>query len=500
MERSIKRSGTKQQEDGIALLMAIFVLLVISVVAISMIVASGTETALAGNYRNAGNAYYAAVAGLEEGRGRMRSNDPNYYGTTNFPSVGNPMAANTVLYILNPFNGETVNPQSSSPSNYPDSQYATEFGSSLSSATYSTVTSSASQASGVAVPFYKWVRITRVTERSLAGDGTGLDINGDSAIDNTTPLYYDSNVSPGKLIVGNASPPCSTSPCTANPVFKIASFSEMPNGTEKLLEYTVAAKTLNLNFPSALTFGTSGITFNGANSNPYQVNGQDGSGSPPAVPGCATNPATQVDAIGATNPGDVTSIVAGIPSNRIGAYTGSGGTTPNVGVVTLPNGLATPAQANQTLQAITNAADLVINGNATQANMPSAMSASNPMTVVVNGDLSLTGNFTGYGLLVVTGNFAYSGTDGWKGVVLVIGNGTTTYNGSGGGSNEFDGAIFVGTLWDSSHNLLSAWGPTSYDISGGGGNGIYYNSCWIKNAQRPPTYQILSFREIPYND
>jgi len=47
MERSINRSGTKQ-EDGIALLMAIFVLLVISVVAISMIVASGTETALAG--------------------------------------------------------------------------------------------------------------------------------------------------------------------------------------------------------------------------------------------------------------------------------------------------------------------------------------------------------------------------------------------------------------------------------------------------------------------
>jgi len=498
MERSIHRSGTKQ-EDGIALLMAIFVLLVISVAAISMIVASGTETALAGNYRSAGNAYYAAVAGLEEGRGRMLSNDPNYYGTTYFPSVGSPMAANTVLYILNPFSGETVDPRSSSSSNYPDSQYATEFGSSLSSATYSTVTSSASQASGVAVPYYKWVRITRVTERSLAGDGTGLDINGDSTIDNTTPLYYDSNVSPGKLIVGNGAA-CSTSPCIANPVFKIASFSEMPNGTEKLLEYTVAAKTFNLNFPSALTFGTSGITFNGANSNPYQVNGQDGSGSPPAVPGCSTNPSTYVDAIGATNSGDVTSIVAGIPSNRTGAYTGSGGTTPNVGVVTLPNGLATPAQANQTIQAITNSADLVISGNATQANMPSGMSATNPMTVVVNGNLSLTGNFTGYGLLVVTGNFAYAGNDGWKGIVLVVGDGTTTYNGSGGGNNEFDGAIFVGTLWDSSHNMLSAWGPTSYDISGGGGNGIYYNSCWIKNAQKPPTYQILSFREIPYND
>ena len=35
-------------------------------------------------------------------------------------------------------------------------------------------------------------------------------------------------------------------------------------------------------------------------------------------------------------------------------------------------------------------ADLVINGNATQANMPSAMSASNPMTVVVDGNFSMT--------------------------------------------------------------------------------------------------------------
>jgi len=30
-----------------------------------------------------------------------------------------------------------------------------------------------------------------------------------------------------------------------------------------------------------------------------------------------------------------------------------------------------------------------------------------------------------------------------------------------------------------------------------GGNGIYYDSCWINNAAAATSYQVLSFREIP---
>jgi hypothetical protein len=140
----------------------------------------------------------------------------------------------------------------------------------------------------------------------------------------------------------------------------------------------------------------------------------------------------------------------------------------------------------------------VINGNATQANMPAGMSATNPETIVVNGDFSMTGNFTGYGLLVVTGNFSYSGTTGWKGIILVVGQGTTTFLGNGGGSNEFDGAIFSATTRDANGNELPAFGNVGFDISGGGGNGIYYNSCWINQANQPPTYQVLSFRELNF--
>jgi exopolysaccharide biosynthesis protein len=66
----------------------------------------------------------------------------------------------------------------------------------------------------------------------------------------------------------------------------------------------------------------------------------------------------------------------------------------------------------------------------------------------------------------------------------------------GGGNQEFDGAIFVATIKDTNGNLLSQLGTVNFNISGGGGNGVYYNSCWINNAQRPLTYKVLSFREL----
>src|ERR1700731_4980940 len=72
----MKRSAhpiSKNQEAGVALLLSIFVLLAISVVGIAMILASGTESALAGNYRTSTSAYYAATAGLEEAHGRLLS-------------------------------------------------------------------------------------------------------------------------------------------------------------------------------------------------------------------------------------------------------------------------------------------------------------------------------------------------------------------------------------------------------------------------------------------
>jgi hypothetical protein len=492
MKRSAQRIS-KNQEAGVALLLSIFVLLAISVVGIAMVLASGTESALAGNYRASTSAYYAATAGLEEARGRLLNKNTNYFDNTVptfMPPLGTTLVVGQVRYILNPNGGEAVAPLTfGTPASYPDNEYVQEFGLNPLAANTQTIASTSGLAGGVTPPLYKWVRITPATEQSV-----GRDVNGDTVINNTIPLFYDSGLTPPRLIV-NAAPPS-----TAQQVFQVTALAVLPNRTEKLLQYTVAPRTFNLNFPSALTIGANSVTFAGASSNPYQVSGTDGSGGGPAVAGCAPNPATVKNAIGTTNPADVSAIVAGIPSNRTTHYTGAGGTTPNVAQVSLPTSLDTPQDVYNTVQAITASADLVINGNASNANMPAGMSATNPMTVVVNGDYSMSGNYTGYGLLVVTGNFAFSGNTGWNGIVMVVGDGTTTYNGNGGGNNGFNGAIYVATIWDASNNLLPSFGPVSYDISGGGGNGVYYDSCWIKAAQQPATYQVLSFREIPYND
>jgi hypothetical protein len=129
--------------------------------------------------------------------------------------------------------------------------------------------------------------------------------------------------------------------------------------------------------------------------------------------------------------------------------------------------------------------------------MPPAMSAGNPMTVVVNGDLTLTGGYTGYGLLVVTGKLTYSGDSGWKGIVLVIGQGIVEETPGTGG--EFDGAFFVARAISIGGGGGTVLGPASYTVdSTTGGKGIYYDSCWVTKAQKPIKYKVLSFHEIPY--
>src|SRR3984893_17446457 len=94
----------RRKEDGIALLISIFVLLLISVVAIALIVSSGTESALAGNYRSSTGVYYAALAGIEEARGRLSTKNPNSFNSTDpgfLPSPGTTIAIGYVGYVLN---------------------------------------------------------------------------------------------------------------------------------------------------------------------------------------------------------------------------------------------------------------------------------------------------------------------------------------------------------------------------------------------------------------
>jgi len=159
----------------------------------------------------------------------------------------------------------------------------------------------------------------------------------------------------------------------------------------------------------------------------------------------------------------------------------------------------TPTGLDAVVQDITNNADSVITGPTTPGSFPSGMSATHPMTIVVNGDLDMNGwRNTGYGLLLVTGTLHYDPDATWEGLVLVIGQGN--FVSTRGGSGGIDGAVFVAKTRDTSGNLLANLGASSFSQTGPGSNvgrGINYNSCLVNSAMGPITYKVLAFKEIP---
>jgi hypothetical protein len=506
-----RKNGRRREQAGTALLIAIFALLLISVVGIALLVSTGTDTALAGNYRTSTGAYYAALAGLEEARGRLLWKNPDFIGKTvlNFVPVpaGPPLDVHTVLYIVNPLGTETVDPTDPS-SPYADKEYDTEFLPiwQLSSANVlRPYTQSVSPVPGGSPPLpgpaYKWVRINPITEKAL-----GIDVDKDGDMDPLNPVYFDpahvdasNNPRPGLVV------PTATPAPTSVQALEITAFAVMPSGSTKLLQYVVAASSLNLYSPStplsALTLDGNGVDFAGPNASQFYLNGNDRSSG--STCGSATWPA--VPALGFTRSTDFAQVSEGIPPSYSGHYLGSiPPATPSLGVVMLPSTLQTPSQLDVLARSITQNADLVISGNANRGNLAAitTMSSANPMTVVANGDLDLTTgsgvHVNGYGLLLVTGTLTYDPDVSWNGIVLVIGKGN--FVGSRNGTGKIDGAMLVAQTRDASNNLLPDpnLGPSSVTFLPGsdGGLGIYYNTCWIQMAQSPTSFTKLSFREI----
>jgi len=475
------------------LLIAIFVLMLISVVAIALLVSSGTETALGANYRSSSTVYYAALAGLEEARGRLLpplTKNPNYLGASYLPT---PFPLGQTVYVTNRLSGETIQPWD--PSNpYYDNEYGAEaYPLSASSASWQSKNSVwDNNIQGIPGPIFKWVRINAATEQSLF-----LQVNASGSYDNSTPIYFDpfhldhlGNPWPS-LVVGSTA--------TAVQALEVTALAELPSGSKKILQYIVAPAAYNLTFPSALTMDGNAVTFSVPSSGAFQVNGIDQNDPLNTLPNGCTPGASRVTGVGYTNNSDASQSNITTAINPINGphYQGLGGSTPNVSYVGGAGGLSTNLQSvsglNALVQTITQNADVVITGPATQSDMPAAMSLTNPMTVVVNGDLTFNGwHNTGYGILLVTGTFTYDPDASWDGIVLVIGQGVIYSH--QGGTGRFYGAMLVANTVGGSGNNT---GPSSFDFtSGAGSDGIYYSSCWVNYVQSPYSYKVLSFHEI----
>src|SRR4029453_8111332 len=112
-----------------------------------------------------------------------------------------------------------------------------------------------------------------------------------------------------------------------------------------------------------------------------------------------------------------------------------------------------------------------------------------PRVTLVNGDLSISGNVTGGGILLVRGKFSAAGPFSYTGLILVIGAGDISLEDLSGG---ITGGVYVANLTNSRGTL--SWGTPKMTISGT--SNIIMNRGAIDAAARliPPAQ--ISWREV----
>src|SRR5256885_11031727 len=93
------RTINRQREQGIALLLSILCLLLLTAVAAGMMYLSATETAINGNFKSEESAYFAARAGVEEVRDRILPANANTINASLSNAL--PTGAGGLLYGLN---------------------------------------------------------------------------------------------------------------------------------------------------------------------------------------------------------------------------------------------------------------------------------------------------------------------------------------------------------------------------------------------------------------
>jgi hypothetical protein len=103
-------SSAKQHkhERGIALFMAIFALMLLSAIAAGFMYLANTETAVNANYRSGQQAYFAARAGLQEGRSRITTGLGDLSAQAYAMTMPNAATKAGGIYITNPGLGEAA--------------------------------------------------------------------------------------------------------------------------------------------------------------------------------------------------------------------------------------------------------------------------------------------------------------------------------------------------------------------------------------------------------
>ena len=515
------RRMASRNERGMALLLVLLTLLLLSAIGLGMLYMSDTETAVNSNYRDTQLAFFAMRAGLEETRDRMRSNS---VAPLPLPTAM-PGAANSILYIINQAGATDVVDPKDMASTYPDDEFCQEQFAGLTSGTLGVpctmgqgppsasvaayVNSFSPNTNTAAALKYKWVRLTRKQNATIpntkvdSSQADGTQVCFQTAANQEIPL---------SLIPGGPYASCDaaqTSGQDASPVYLVTSLAVTPQGSRRIGQYEVSGMSFTPP-PAALGLDGPAASFSPRpSSNVWSANGNDTGVAGYTASGgtgtCTPSAIAQVPAVGTGDATGVTTIDTAIAQNpnRSANYTGAGG-TPSV-VNQGPTGTgqwggqwSSPSQLDNLVNTLANAADVTYSCGIGAPCSPSGAvgTNANPQITYVSGDFNY-GSTSGAGVLVVTGTLFLAGNASFNGLILVIGQGTVSE--SGGGNGNFNGTVFLAKTHSSipPYPELATLDSPLISWNGGGGATVQYNSCWA-NVGNKLRYAVVAMREEMY--
>jgi Tfp pilus assembly protein PilX len=297
--RNKTENRKNNQERGVALLFALFTLLLLSAIAVSLVFMTNTETSVNSNYRAERVSAFAAKAGMEEVRDRMSQLAP-----TLLPGLlpnGNPApgvfppAAGSVLYVLNEGNAPgTVQPWTAG-SAYMDDELCHDFvgvqlqqpasdvrcttpptaAVQMPAALLNPVTSNYPWSGTAAALAYKWVRVTLKQNTSVQNYPVSTPV---SAANKTTQVCWNGSTellvnAPTLNCQDNSVPGQPLVPQAATPVFMITSMAATATGSTRRMVQAEVALPPAQPFPYGLfATGTACPAINlhgGGNTNPF---------------------------------------------------------------------------------------------------------------------------------------------------------------------------------------------------------------------------------------
>jgi len=311
---------------------------------------------------------------------------------------------------------------------------------------------------------------------------------------------------------------CNAANANYMPVYELTSLAVTSGGSRRMMQYEVAQNAFPT-IPGAFVFDGSNPSFNPPNSNAFNVIGADTNlHAGNAINGVTCPAPANQPALGSFDNPAVSTLTTAVqgPPNRSNQYTSAAPYPAFPAIANTYSTLSTDSVNLTTVDGLTTFANMITTAAGPNVypngTVPTNLGTpGSPVVNVVNGDLTIGGS--GAGVLLVTGTLTLNGNFSWDGLILVIGEGAVVKDGGGGAT--LNGAIFAANLYTGNPGTsgpgaypayptpiaLGANNPPGKPFFGwnGGGNATFqYDSCWIQAINQAYPYHIVAQRELSY--